>query len=133
MTGNGPYFVSPTIIDAAGRGASPAGTAPFANQMFFNPDAGTVGNTQRRMFYGPWQFLWDAGVQKRFQLMERHSITLHVDAFNVLNHPTFFVPPSTAGDYGSTTNFTINNTTFGRITGMNYSQRRLQFGLYYRF
>ena len=132
MTGNGPYFVSPTIIDANGRGASPAGVAPFAGQLFFNPDAGTVGNTQRRMFYGPWQFQWDASVQKRFAFGERHSVTLHVDAFNVLNTPTFYVPP-TAGDYGSATNFTINNTTFGRITSMNYASRRLQFGLYYRF
>jgi hypothetical protein len=133
MTGGGPYFVSPSVIDTAGRGASPAGTAPFAGQIFFNPEAGTVGNLQRRMFYGPWQFAWDASVQKQFRFLERHSITLHADAFNVLNTPTFYVPPSTNGDYGTVTPFTINNTTFGRITSMNYAQRRMQFGLYYRF
>lgn len=132
MTGRGPYFVAPSIIDANGRGASPAGTAPFAGQKFFNPDAGTVGNLQRRMFYGPWQFGWDAGVQKQFRFLERHSVTLHADAFNVLNKATFNVPTN-SGDSPSRTNFTINNTTFGRITGMFYSQRRLQFGLYYRF
>ena len=40
MTGNGPYFVSPSIIGTDGRGAAQAGTAPFAGQIFYNPDSG---------------------------------------------------------------------------------------------
>ena len=116
-----------------GRGASPAGSAPFAGQVFFNPEAGTVGNLQRRMFSGPWQFSFDASIQKQFRFRERHSITLHVDAFNVLNTPTFFLPRSSTGAAGVADSFTINNTTFGRITSMNVDQRRLQIGLYYRF
>jgi hypothetical protein len=50
-----------------------------------------------------------------------------------MNHPTFYIPPSTAGDYGSTTNYTINNTNFGKITSMNYNPRVIQIGAYYRF
>ena len=33
----------------------------------------------------------------------------------------------------STTNFVINNTTFGKITSMNYGPRVIQIGAYYRF
>jgi hypothetical protein len=52
-----------------------------------------------------------------------------------MNHPAFYIYPSTAGDYGSTTNFTINNTTFGKITGTgsNIQPRVIQIGAYYRF
>ncbi len=132
MTGNGPYFVSPTIINTDGRSAAQAGAAPFSGEIFYNPGAGTVGNTQRRMFNGPWQWSWDASVMKTFRFRERHTLDLHFDFFNWTNHPTFYVPP-TSGDYGSTTNFTINNTSFGKITSMNYNPRVIQIGAYYRF
>ena len=140
MTGNGPYFISPSIINLLsssnpagdGRGASPAGTAAFNGQVFYNPGAGQVGNLARRMFSGPWQWSWDASLMKKVTIKERHSLELHFDAFNWANHPTFYVAPN-SGDYGSTTNFTINNTTFGKLTSMNFGPRVLQFGAYYRF
>jgi hypothetical protein len=54
-----------------------------------------------------------------------------------MNHPTFYVPPATAGDYGitsaATTNFNINNPTFGQISQMNYNPRVIQLSAYYRF
>jgi hypothetical protein len=133
MTGNGPYFVSPSVIGADGRGASQAGTAPFAGQLFYNPDAGTVGNLQRRMFTGPWQWSWDMSVKKRVKFGERHSVEVGGDLINWMNHPTFYVPPATGGDYGSVTNFNINATSFGKITSMNYNPRIIQLFAYYRF
>ena len=133
MTGNGPYFVSPGIINTDGRGTNQAGAAAFNGQMFYNPAAGTVGNLQRRYFSGPWQWSFDASVVKSIRLFETHSLDLHFDFFNLLNHPTFYVDPATAGDYGSVTNMNINNTTFGKITSMNYAPRRIQIGAYYRF
>ncbi len=132
MTGNGPYFVSPAVIGADGRGAAAAGSAPFSGQVFYNPDAGAVGNLQRRMFSGPWQWSWDVAAIKRIPLFERHELTLHFQLFNWMNHPTFYVFP-TSGDYGSTTNFNINNTTFGKITAMDLAPRVIQLGAYYRF
>lgn len=133
MTGNGPYFVSPSIIGKTdGRGAATFGADPFPGQVFFNPAAGTVGNLQRRTFTGPWDLAWDASVQKTIKFAERHTLELHFDFFNWMNHPTFYVPP-TSGDYGSQTNFTINNTTFGKITSMNHNPRVIQIGAYYRF
>ena len=133
MTGSGPYFVSPSVIGTDGRGAAQAGTSPFAGQLFYNPTAGTVGNLQRRLFTGPWQWSWDMSVKKTFHIKERHSVALGADLINWMNHPTFYVPPSTGGDYGSTTNFNINSTSFGKITSMNYNPRVIQLSLYYRF
>jgi hypothetical protein len=132
MTGNGPYFISPAIINTDGRGTNQAGAATYVGQIFYNPDAGTVGNLQRRMFYGPWQWAWDASVIKSVRFRERHTLDLHFDFSNWMNHPTFYVPP-TSGDYGSTTNFNINNPTFGRINSMNFNPRVIQIGAYYKF
>jgi hypothetical protein len=64
---------------------------------------------------------------------ERHSLELHFDAFNVGNHPTFYVYPSTGGDYGALTPININNSAFGQVTDTNFAPRRLQIGAYYRF
>jgi hypothetical protein len=132
-TGSNVYFVSPTLISSGGLGTSQPGSAPFAGQVFYNPGAGTVGNLQRRMFSGPWQWAWDASVKKTIAFTERHTLDLHFDFFNWMNHPTFYLYPSTAGDYSSATNYEINNTTFGQITSMNYNPRVIQIGAYYRF
>jgi hypothetical protein len=132
MTGNGPYLVSPSVIGPDGRGAAAPGSTPFPGQIFYNPTAGNLGNTQRRMFNGPWQWKWDMSVKKQFKIWERHCLDFHFDFFNVMNHPTFYVPPQ-QGDYASTTAFNINNTTFGKITAMNYDSRVVQIGAYYRF
>jgi hypothetical protein len=140
MTSNGPYFISPSIVNVLsssnpagdGRGTAPAGSAPFSGQVFYNPDAGAVGNLARRMFSGPWQWSWDVSAIKAFRFAERHTLDLHFDFFNYANHPTFYVAPQ-SGDYASTTNFTVNNTTFGKLTSMNYSPRVIQIGAYYRF
>jgi hypothetical protein len=132
MTGTGPYFVAPAAINPTdGRGAEYGST--FAGETFFNPTAGNVGNLQRRLFDGPWQWSWDMSVKKSFRFHERHTLDFHFDFFNWMNHPTFFVPPSTAGDYGSTTNFNINGTSFGKITSMNFNPRIIQIGAYYKF
>jgi hypothetical protein len=124
MTGSGPYFLSPTLIGSDGRASS---------SVFVNPTAGTVGSLQRRMFSGPWQWSWDASAVKAFTFRERHKLELHFDFFNWMNHPTFYISPATSGDYGSVTNYTINNTSFGKITSMNYNPRVIQIGAYYRF
>jgi hypothetical protein len=73
-------------------------------------------------------------VKKSFVIKERHKLDLHFDFANFMNHPTFNVPPQ-QGDNGlaSTTNFNINNQTFGKITSMNYGPRVIQIGAYYRF
>ena len=131
MTGNGPYFISPSVIDSSGRGAEYGSS--FTGEMFFDPAAGAVGNLQRRMFTGPWQHSWDMSMKKGFRVYERSTLDLHFDFFNYLNHPEFYVAPSDAGDYGSVTNNNVNNTTFGKITSYNGNPRVIQIGAYFRF
>jgi hypothetical protein len=123
-TGTGIYFVNPSAIGADGRAST---------QIFTNPAAGTVGALQRRMFSGPWTHALDASLKKSIRLGEGRSLDLHFQAFNALNHPTFYVSPSDAGDYGSLGQYTINSTTFGQFTSMNISPRVLQIGAYLKF
>ena len=42
-------------------------------------------------FYGPWTQQIDLGLARGFQLTERQSLSLQVQAFNVLNHANFYV------------------------------------------
>ena len=122
MTGNGPYFINQANIGPDGRAVAPDGTAPFNGQVFFNPDAGTIGSMQRRMFNGPWTFDMDAGMQKLTNITEKQTVEFRMEAGNVFNHPTFVV-----GDQN------VNSTTFGQIAGTFTDRRVIQFGLYYRF
>jgi hypothetical protein len=69
------------------------------------------GTIPRNAFRGPFQQNWDLGVGKRFHMFEHHELNFRVDAFNVLNHPSFRQPsfvgitaPSTFGQINSTVN-----------------------------
>jgi hypothetical protein len=126
-TGNGVYYVNPSVIGPNGTGAAADGSAPFAGQIFFNPDAGTVGSLQRRLLSGPSYGNYNFALVKDTKLSERQSLQFRADFYNIFNHPNFF-----AGD----TN--INSVNFGKITSQFYSAdgvgpRLVQFGLYYKF
>ncbi len=127
------YFLSPTLLNSDGRGTAQTGANAFAGQVFYNPDAGTVGNLQRRMFSGPWNQALDMSVIKAVKIGERVKVDLHFDFFNALNHPTFYMPPSTAGDNGASGPYTINNTTFGQLTSLDASARQIQIGARFSF
>ena len=86
------------------------------NQTYINLDAfnyaanGTFGNLGRNSFRGPKFADLDAEISRFFPITERTKLDLRVEAFNVLNHPSFNNPGSG--------NLKINNTkTFGVITG----------------
>jgi hypothetical protein len=134
-TGNGVYFVSRSAVNPAdGRGVAADGRAPFDGQLFLNPEPGTIGGLQRRMFSGPWTFTMNLGIQKATQITERQSIELRMEFGNIFNHPTFYVgDESVSPQAGSLARFQINNPTFGVINSMFYDRRVIQFGLYYRF
>jgi hypothetical protein len=104
-------------------------------------------------FYGPWTQQIDLGLTRRFRITERQSISLQVQAFNLLNHANYYVQNGngvnqvqyspfgdTCGD-GSSTNqvcgLVPNNGTNGfgtlqRINALN-GPRVLQFSLKYNF
>ncbi len=129
MTGNGPMFISPSVIGPDGRGVAPDGAAPFAGQVFFNPNQGELGSLQRRQFSGPWFCNFDAAVLKNIQITENQRLEFRADFYNLPNHPAFY-----AGNEGSNnTNFNVNSATFGKITTTLNASRVIQFGVHYRF
>jgi hypothetical protein len=123
MTGNGPMIVPASAINPADlSGVNADGQPNFTGQIFSNPSAGTLGVLQRRLFSGPWTFNIDMSLLKNVKITEHHAVELRMDAFNALNHATFYV-----GDQN------INSTTFGVISSMFYTPRIMQFGMYYKF
>jgi len=127
-TGNGPYFVDPAHVNAtSGQGVAPDLQPAFNGQVFFNPQPGSLGSLQRRVLDGPGFWMYDAALIKDIKITERQKLQFRADAYNLFNHPNFFV-----GDQN------VNSSTFGQITSMNFtnygiSTRQLQFGLFYRF
>jgi len=127
MTGNGPYLVDPSHVGSDGRGVAPDGAAPFAGQLFFKPQPGSLGSLQRRILSGPTYWNYNFAVIKETKLFENHLIQFRADFYNIFNHPNFF-----AGDQ------TITSSSFGKITstltsGENVNRRTIQFGLTYKF
>ena len=82
------------------------------------------GNVPRNAFRGPFQQNWDFGISKHFKMYERHSLDFRVDAFNVLNHPSFR-QPSFVG--------ISSPSTFGQINSTVNPARLIQLGAQYKF
>jgi hypothetical protein len=128
MRGDGPYWIDPSHINPANQqGVAADGQPAFAGQVFFNPQPGSLGSLQRRTLFGPGYWNDDLSVSKNTKITERQSLELHVDFFNVFNHPNFFINDQN-----------VNTAGFGKITAQNYNSagvgpRLIQFGLYYRF
>ncbi len=133
MTGNGPMFISPSVIGTDGRGVAPDGSAQFTGQVFFNPGPGEVGGLQRRFFNGPWDFNWDFAIIKNTKITERQSVELRADFFDLTNHAAF--TPGDEGNPNLADSFNVNKPNFGKITQFAFlnPSRVIQFGLYYRF
>jgi hypothetical protein len=132
MTANGPLFVNPAYINTDGRGTTQEGSAAFTNQAFYNPDPGTIGNLQRRLFNNPAVFGMDTGVQKVTKIRENQSIEIRMDVLNSLNHPSFYTGESyNAGSPSA--RFNINSNSFGKIGFTFFDPRLVQLGLRYRF
>jgi hypothetical protein len=103
----GPILIDPTFIGGNGRGAGPDGLtcSPLVANGFCNPLPGQQGNLSRNQFNGPRFFDEDVSILKAIPIRESISLQLRGDAFNVFNHPTFFVG-----------NQNINSSSFGRVT-----------------
>jgi hypothetical protein len=96
----------------------------LSGQVFFNPQPGSLGSLQRRALDGPGFWMYDAALIKHIRITERQRLQFRADAYNLFNHPNFFV-----GDQN------VNSSTFGQIKSMNFtnygiSTRQLQFGLF---
>lgn len=102
----GPILFNPAFIAGNGRGAPPDALVctPVAPGGFCNPLPGEQGNIAKNPFNGPKFFNIDASILKGIPIRESINLELRLDAFNAINHPTFF-----AGDQN------INNRGFGVI------------------
>jgi hypothetical protein len=97
-----------------------------------DPSAATApsgyGTIPRNAFRGPFQENWDLALAKHLRLYERHALDFRVDAFNVLNHPSFRQP--------SFVSIPLNQTvtsSFGQINSTVNPARLLQLGVQYSF
>jgi hypothetical protein len=79
--------------------------AAGTNLILRNAAPGQLGSLGLRPIYGPGSWDFDANLQKRIRLAESRSLTLRINASNILNHPT-------PGD----PNLNINSGTFGEIS-----------------
>ncbi len=50
-------------------------------------------------YYGPWTKQIDLGLTRRFNLTERHAVTLQAQVFNVMNHANYYVQNGTGVSY----------------------------------
>ncbi len=124
------YVVNPTLVSSNGTGAPPSNgltCAPAVSGGFCNPQPGEAGNLSLDAFTGPTYFDWDLSAAKDFHLSERFKLTFRTEAFNVLNHPVFFISDQS----GSTTD--INDQQFGQSTRTVSSPRILQMSLRLKF
>jgi hypothetical protein len=78
----------------------------FLNPASFTPNtAGTYGSIAKGSFVGPRYTDMDMSIARNFPLVERTSLQLRAEYFNVFNHTNFGDPNTTL------------NGTFGQVTG----------------
>lgn len=119
------YGINPKLISPDGTGIpsqSQLSCMPAVTGGFCNPQPGQVGNLQLDAFNGPAYFDWDLSARKDFRLTERLKLTFRTEAFNVLNHPVFFM-----GDQS------INSKQFGQSLSTVSQARILQMSLQLKF
>jgi hypothetical protein len=112
------YWIDPKVINTDGRAVGADNlnnTAGFAGQVFFNPAAGDVGTLPIYYWQAPNVWNINAALSKRFKLVNRTSLLVTAEAFNLTNSVSFY-----SGD------FNVNSTTFGRITSTATGARVVQ-------
>ena len=135
--GNGGGAILATPIGGNAQPTSCSGASalvPCINAGAFL-DSSTINNftawspQNRNMFRGPHYFGLDAALFKTFQIREKVSFAVGVQAFNLLNHPNFAVPDANIGDstFGQVQS-TVNSPTspYGSFLGFDSSVRVVQ-------
>jgi hypothetical protein len=76
---------------------------------------GTFGDLKRNAINGPMSFQNDAQISRIFPVKERINLAARLEAFNVLNHPSFSNPTAT-----------LTSKTFGQISSTTINARVFQ-------
>ncbi|KAA6460430.1 carboxypeptidase regulatory-like domain-containing protein [Acidobacteria bacterium AB60] len=87
------FLQGPLRINTNGRNRRLA----FDTSLFPEEIEGTLGNSRRRMFYGPGIENFDLTLEKLVHLSERRSVALRIESFNVFNHAQFYGPAAVDG------------------------------------
>jgi Carboxypeptidase regulatory-like domain len=96
------------------------------NTAAYQPTAPyTFGDTPRNSLRGQPYKNVDLALLRSFPIGESRSLQFRVDAFNLLNHPTFGNPDSNLGD----STFGVVTTSSGQHGGTRSVERQLQFAL----
>lgn len=103
-----------------GAGSSGFGQPQFGTQVFFNNGPNSTSGLRRAIFNGPMLSSADISLLKNFHITERIGFQIRGEMYNFLNTP-YFAP----AQFGTSAD--INNTNFGRITGVSVSSRVVQF------
>lgn len=92
-----PQFTSGDLqINHNGRNGRPA----FNTSLFSEEPLGVLGNSKRRMFYGPGIENFDLTLSKSVRLPEDGTLLFRLEAFNAFNHAQFYGGSSVEGHYG---------------------------------
>jgi hypothetical protein len=97
------YLPGSLQVNTNGRNGRPA----FNTALFPEKDLGQLGNSKRRMFYGPGIENFDMTLEKDLRFAEARSLALRFESFNVFNHVQFYGPASVDGQ--------VEDPNFGQI------------------
>lgn len=124
---NPSYTGSVRMNGSYGHGVTRTNTSiPFLNAAAFQvPPAYSWGDAPRTMAYGlrnPWGLNENITIGKDFNVIERATLHLQADAFNLFNRVQF-----------GGINTTVDSSAFGTVSGQANSPRQLQFETSVRF
>jgi hypothetical protein len=100
------------------------GRPAFDTAQFQEETLGELGNSKRRMFYGPGIENVDLTLQKRTTLDHEQSLDLRLEAFNAFNHAQFYGAAAVDGQ--------MESSSFGAIVSA-AAPRLIQLALKYSF
>src|SRR5262249_14745057 len=105
--------------------------------QYFDPSAfvvatpdGIIGNLGRNFARGPGVAKWDVVLTKNTALGEKVKLQFRSEFYNLLNRANFGTPASAVF---SSTNRSVVDPTFGRITTTDTVSRQIQLGLRVEF
>jgi hypothetical protein len=118
-----------------GYAADPSPTRWYDPASFVLSPEGTFGTVERNSMVTPHLQQIDASLAKNFRLPNGHRIQARIEAFNVLNHPTWGAPNGNilagAAFPGAPEN--AAHQGFGVITSTALPMRQIQLGVKYSF
>jgi hypothetical protein len=125
------FSINPKLVNPDGTGVGPDALTctPSVPGGFCNPQPGQQGNIPINFFSGPTFFNMDFAASKSFKITESKKLEFRTEAFNVLNHPVFFVGDQYVNGF---TNLGAG-VNFGQSTSTASTPRILQMALKFIF